>query len=75
MYVIIILMFLPLAKPTDHNAVLVTHSRDEALEFATIGECYAHISANLRALYLFADRKFPGVAVKNIECIRKPFSI
>ena len=56
MYVIIILMFLPLAKPTDHNAVLVTHSRDEVLEFATIGECYAHISANLKALYLLFEQ-------------------
>ncbi len=75
MYVIIILMFLPFAEPTGPNAVVVTHSQGEALEFTTIGECYAHISANLKALHLFADRAYPGIAVKSIECMKKQLSI
>ena len=67
MYEIVILMFLPFAKPNESDALTVTHQNGRVIEFRSFESCYEHVERNLDALKAFAGQEFPGVHEARIE--------
>jgi len=73
MWKIVIIMLMPLNNGP--NSVEVTHQNDKRLIFYTEEACYDHVAKNIDLLRAFADRHYPDVPVKSINCFQKHLSI
>lgn len=73
MWKIVIIMLLPLSNGL--NSVEVTHQNNKLLSFYTEEACYKHVVANIDLLRAFADKHYPDVPIKSINCFQKHLSI
>ena len=63
-------MHLNIVSDTAPDAIQITHSGGELLEFSTERECEMHVHKNSQLLAQFALEKFePGTKVKGFVCM------
>ena len=73
MWKIVIIMLMPLNNGP--NSVEVTHQNNRLLSFYTEEACYNHVAKNIDLLRAFADKHYPDVPIKSINCFQKHLSI